>query len=183
MARTIFFTGLPCSGKTTLAEFTSERIRRWGGEVIELDGDVLRGGLCSDLGFSDKDRMENLRRVAHLAKLLNENRITVVCSFIAPLRIQRDMIDAIVGNVFWIWTYCPPDVCEERDTKGMWAKARAGEIKGFTGIDGVYEAPERHIEGFVDVVDGSYEAPGCHLELNTSITSIVDCVDTIMEHL
>jgi adenylylsulfate kinase len=133
---TMWLFGLPCSGKTTLAEGLI------GPNTIHLDGDYLRNSLNSDLGFSKEDRTENLRRAAGVAQALNEQGLDVVASFITPYRSQRELIAEKIEDVSFIYVNAPVEVCEERDTKGMYEKARKGEIKGFTGIDAPFEEPE-----------------------------------------
>jgi len=141
-----WLTGLPCSGKTTIAKGivnAAGALLDAPVNVMHLDGDVVRRGLCSDLGFSKEDRDENLRRVAHTASIMADNGVTVLCSFVSPLKSQRDMIEKIVGPGRFLLVHidCPSRVCAERDVKGMWAKASAGEIKDFTGLTAPYEEP------------------------------------------
>ena len=139
---TIWFTGMPCSGKTTIAKIVRSRFEAAHCNVMHLDGDVLRDGLCSDLGFSAEDRQENLRRVANLAKMFNERKSTVLASFVSPTNDLRSMVREIIGDDFiLVHVKSTPDECAERDVKGMWAKAKAGEIKGFTGYDAPFEEP------------------------------------------
>ncbi|WP_227356187.1 adenylyl-sulfate kinase [Haladaptatus salinisoli] len=137
---TTWLFGLPCSGKTTLAEGLI------GPSTVHLDGDYLRETLNSDLGFSKEDRTENLRRAAGVAQALNEQGFDVVASFITPYRSQRELIAEKIENVSFIYVNAPVEVCEERDVKGMYEKARKGEIEGFTGIDAPFEEPEGDIE-------------------------------------
>lgn len=132
---TTWLFGLPCSGKTTLAEGLI------GPSTVHLDGDYLRNTLNSDLGFSKEDRTENLRRAAGVAQALNEQGFDVVASFITPYRSQRDLIAETVEDVSFIYVNAPVEVCEERDVKGMYEQARRGEITGFTGIDAPFEEP------------------------------------------
>ncbi|GAA0196244.1 adenylyl-sulfate kinase [Haladaptatus pallidirubidus] len=134
--KTIWLFGLPCSGKTTLAEGLI------GPNTVHLDGDYLRNTLNTDLGFSKEDRSENLRRAAGVAQALNEQEFDVVASFITPYRSQRELIAEKVEDVSFIYVNAPVEVCEERDIKGMYEQARKGEIKGFTGIDAPFEVPE-----------------------------------------
>ncbi|MFC4440080.1 MULTISPECIES: adenylyl-sulfate kinase [Natrialbaceae] len=133
---TIWLFGLPCSGKTTLAEGLV------GPRTVHLDGDYLRDTLNSDLGFSKEDRTENLRRAAGVAQALNEQGFDVVASFITPYRSQRELIAEKIENVSFVHVSTPVEVCEERDVKGMYEQARKGEIEGFTGIDAPFEEPE-----------------------------------------
>lgn len=139
----VWLTGLPCSGKTTIAVEAKELLEARGYKVAHLDGDNVRETLCSDLGFSKEDRRENLKRVAHCAKFLSQQGTVVLCSFVSPYKEQRDMARQIVSPERFLLGFVstPADVCARRDVKGMYAKARAGEIKGFTGVDGVYELP------------------------------------------
>lgn len=135
--RVVWLTGLPCSGKTTIAnELRHPRIAR-------LDGDVVRQGLCKDLGFTDADREENLRRIAHTAALMADAGQTVVCSFVSPMKAQRDMVRDIIGAERFKLVFVDASVeeCKKRDVKGMYAKAEAGEIANFTGVSAPYEAP------------------------------------------
>ena len=134
---TTWLFGLPCSGKTTLAEGLI------GPETVHLDGDYLRNTLNSDLGFSKEDRTENLRRAAGVARALNNQGFDVVASFITPYRSQRELIAESLENVSFVYVNAPLEVCEKRDVKGMYEQARNGEIEGFTGIDAPFEEPER----------------------------------------
>ncbi|EMA41227.1 adenylyl-sulfate kinase [Halococcus hamelinensis] len=133
MGDTLWLFGLPCSGKTTLAEGLV------GPSTVHLDGDYLRNTLSSDLGFSKADRTENLRRAAGVAQALNEQGFDVVASFITPYRSQRELVAEVVENVSFVFVDTPLEVCEERDVKGMYERARRGEIEGFTGIDAPFE--------------------------------------------
>ena len=140
---TFWLFGLPCSGKTTLAKLMKERMADKNRRVIHFDGDTLRAGLNKDLGFSEKDREENLRRAAHMAKLFNEQGHSVVCSFITPTEANRKMIREIIPNVYFIYTKCSVATCKQRDVKGMYKKAMEGKIKGFTGVDDPFEEPKK----------------------------------------
>jgi len=139
---TFWFVGLPCSGKSTLAKKLKEVLADKNRHIIHFDGDLLRSGLNEDLGFSEEDREENLRRAAHLAKMFNEKGHSVVCSFITPTKEMRNMIRNIIPNLTFVYVKCPLDVCKERDVKGMYAKAEKGEIENFTGVDSPFEEPE-----------------------------------------
>ena len=141
MQTTIWFTGLPCSGKTTLAEAFKPKLEAAKCHIFHLDGDVVRDGLCGDLTFSDNDRKENLRRIAHVADMFNTRKTTVLASFVSPSNEMRDQIRAIIPNFKLIHVKCTPEECAKRDVKGMWAKAKAGEIKGFTGFDAPFDDP------------------------------------------
>jgi adenylylsulfate kinase len=135
--KTIWLFGLPCSGKTTLAEGLI------GENTVHLDGDYLRDTLNTDLGFSKEDRTENLRRAAGVAQALNGQGFDVVASFISPYRSQREMIAKKVEDISFVYVNAPLDVCEKRDVKGMYEQARTGNIEGFTGIDAPFEEPQR----------------------------------------
>ncbi len=137
-----WFTGLSGSGKSTLAHAVEERLFQQGFNTYVLDGDNVRHGLCADLGFSDEDRKENIRRISQMSKLFVEAGIIVLTAFISPFRIDRDNARKIVAPDFHeIYCNCPLEVCEMRDVKGLYKRARAGEIKHFTGIDSPYEEP------------------------------------------
>lgn len=142
--RVLWFTGLSGAGKSTLAHAVDKTLHLQGKKTTVLDGDNVRHGLCADLGFSPDDRRENLRRIAEVAKLFAESGIITLAAFISPMREDRAMVKRIIGeNDFMeIYVQCPLDVCEARDAKGMYRKARAGELSDFTGISAPYEAPE-----------------------------------------
>ncbi|MEA2828077.1 MAG: adenylylsulfate kinase [Actinomycetota bacterium] len=140
--RTIWFTGLPCSGKTTLASGLAARLRRQGYRVEVLDGDVVRTHLTKDLGFSREDRRENVRRIGFVAHLLSRNGIVVICACVSPYRDDREEVRAMHGDRFCeIHVSAPVEVCAERDVKGLYARQRAGSLHGLTGVDDPYEAP------------------------------------------
>ncbi len=137
-----WLTGLSGSGKSTIAEHVASELRRVGTQVVHLDGDSLRSGLNGDLGFSEQDRDENIRRTAELAKLLSAQGFVVLCSLISPLRKQRQRARDIIGSSFQeIYVSCPIEVAESRDPKGLYARARRGEILDFTGVSAPYEEP------------------------------------------
>jgi len=141
----IWMTGLSGSGKTTIAELVAD----WLPRAVLIDGDVIREGLCRGLGFSREDRIENLRRLAWAARLVADGGAVAVVAAISPYEEAREAAREIVGpgRFSLVWINTPLSVCEERDPKGLYAKVRAGEIKGFTGIDDPYERPVgRHIE-------------------------------------
>ncbi len=139
----IWFTGLSGSGKSTVANALEIRLNQAGKLSYLLDGDNVRLGLCSDLSFSDVDRKENIRRVAHVAKLLYEANVITLVSFISPFRHERDTARSLIGVDFLeIFVSTPLEVCEQRDSKGLYSKARKGEIPFFTGISSPYEPPE-----------------------------------------
>ena len=138
----IWFTGLSGSGKTTIAHVVEEKLLDAGVPVEILDGDVVRENLSKGLGFSEEDRNTNIRRIAFVAHLLQRNGAFVITAAISPYKAIRDEARAMIKDFVEVYADAPLEVCEERDTKGLYAKARAGEIKGFTGIDDPYEAPE-----------------------------------------
>ncbi len=139
----IWFTGLSGAGKSTLAHAVEERLHQAACRTFVLDGDNVRHGLCADLGFSDEARAENIRRVGEAAKLFIEAGVIVLTAFISPFRSDRDRVRALVQeeDFIEIYCHCPLDVCETRDVKGLYKRARAGEIKDFTGISSPYEEP------------------------------------------
>ncbi len=139
---TAWFTGLPCSGKTTVADAVADVLRERGYRVERLDGDIVRKDLTSDLGFSKEDRDENIKRVTFVSKLLSRNGIAVLATFVSPYRERRRKTREEINNFVEVFVSCPVDVCIERDVKGMYKKALAGEITGFTGVDDPYEEPE-----------------------------------------
>ncbi len=138
---TLWFTGLPSSGKSAVAEGLAEILRERGLKVERLDGDIVRKSLTRDLGFSKKDRDENIRRVTFVAKLLTRNGVAVLVSFISPYREIRAYAREEIGNFIEVYVKCPLEVCIERDIRGMYRKALKGEIKEFTGISDPYEEP------------------------------------------
>jgi len=141
---TVWLTGLPSAGKTTLATVLCDRLRTAGHRVEMLDGDVLRTYLTADLGFSREDRTQNVLRVGFVAHLLSRNGIIVVCSLISPYRADRDQVRALHGDRFMeVYLSTPVEVCAERDVKGLYARQRAGDLKGLTGVDDPYEPPLR----------------------------------------
>lgn len=140
---TAWFTGLPCSGKTTVADRVAEILRERGLKVERLDGDIVRKGLTSDLGFSKEDRDENIKRVTFVAKLLTRNGVAVLATFVSPYRERRRKSREEIGEFVEVYVRCPVESCIERDIKGMYKKALAGEITGFTGVDDPYEEPEQ----------------------------------------
>ena len=142
---TIWFTGLPSSGKTTLVHALAKRLADEGYERVEvLDGDIAREHLTKGLGFSREDRAENVRRIGWVASLLARNRVIVLASVISPYRDDRDAVrDMHEGRFVEVHVATPVDVCAERDVKGLYAKQRAGELTGLTGVDDPYEPPLR----------------------------------------
>ncbi len=164
----LWFTGLSGSGKSTLAHAVEERLHLMGCRTYVFDGDNVRHGLCQDLGFSRDDRKENLRRISEMISLFLDSGVISLTAFISPLKEDRDMAKDIIGeeNMIEIFCNCPLEVCEQRDVKGLYKKARAGEIKNYTGISAPYEQP--------DTPD---------ITLDTANTSIRDCVNTIVSEL
>lgn len=139
---TLWFTGLPCSGKTTVADIVAEKLKAKGMCIERLDGDIVRQGLTRDLGFSKEDRDMNIERVTFVAKLLSRNGVGVIATFVSPYREARGKIRDETSNFIEVFTNCPVEECARRDVKGMYKKAYAGEIKDFTGVDDPYEEPE-----------------------------------------
>ena len=140
----IWFTGLSGSGKSTLAHAVEEALYQRGCRTFVLDGDNVRHGLCGDLAFSAEDRQENIRRIGEVAKLFMEAGVIVLTAFISPYRADRERVRGMVEHGEFIEIYCdtPLEICELRDVKGMYKKARNGEIAEFTGISSPYEAPK-----------------------------------------
>lgn len=148
----VWFTGLSGSGKSTVAGALEEALHKLGISTYLLDGDNVRHGLCSDLGFSEADRKENIRRVGEVANLMVDAGLVVLTAFISPHRAERQMVRERVGEGRFIEVFVdtPLAVCEARDPKGLYKKARAGELRNFTGIDAVYEPPthpDAHLDG------------------------------------
>ena len=147
----LWFTGLSGSGKSTLAHAVEDKLHAMGIRTFVLDGDNVRHGLCSDLGFSDDDRTENIRRIGELAKLFLEAGVVVLTAFISPFRQDRELARSVTPHGDFYEIYCDSslEVCESRDVKGLYAKARAGIIPQFTGISSPYEepaVPEAHVD-------------------------------------
>ncbi len=161
----IWFTGLSGSGKSTLAHAVEEILHQQGCHTFVLDGDNVRHGLCGDLGFSSKDREENIRRIGEMAKLFMEAGVIVLTAFISPYRADRDRVRDMVEQGDFIEIYCdaPIEVCEARDVKGIYKKARAGLIPEFTGISSPYEVPKNQ-----------------ELTVNTGGSALVDCVRQVI---
>jgi adenylyl-sulfate kinase len=143
-AKLIWFTGLSGSGKSTLSVQLEAVLHSKGYLTYLLDGDNIRSGLNKDLSFTDEGRVENIRRIGEVSKLFVDAGFVVLSAFISPFRADRDMVRTIVGpeNHIEVFVDCPLKVCEQRDTKGLYKKARAGQIRNFTGIDSPYEPPE-----------------------------------------
>jgi len=139
---TVWFTGLPCSGKTVAADRVRDiLLTEYDVNVERLDGDIVRKSLTSDLGFSKEDRNQNIMRVTFVAKLLTRNGVIVLLSFVSPYIARREQSKKEIGKMLETFVHCPLDVCEQRDVKGMYKLARDGIIKDFTGIDDPYEEP------------------------------------------
>ena len=140
----IWFTGLSASGKSTIAGALEQILTQQGYHTYLLDGDNVRHGLCKDLGFSDEDRKENIRRVGEVAKLAADAGLITLAAFISPFKADRQIVRDILpeGEFVEVFVDAPIDVCQQRDPKGLYEKALRGEIKQFTGIDSPYEAPE-----------------------------------------
>ena len=143
--KVIWFTGLSGSGKSTISDALENMLFEKGFSTYSLDGDNIRFGLCKGLGFSLEERTENVRRIAEVANLLFDAGLIVLASFISPLKSQRELIREIVGkeNFIEVYVSTPLEECEKRDVKGLYKKARDGEIENFTGISSVYEPPEK----------------------------------------
>ncbi len=144
-ATLIWFTGLSGSGKSTLAVQLEAQLHALGFKTYLLDGDNIRAGLNKDLSFTDEARVENIRRIGEVSKLMLDSGIIVLSAFISPFKADRSQVKDIVGaqNYIEVFVDTPLEVCEQRDVKGLYKKARAGEIKNFTGIDSPYEPPDR----------------------------------------
>jgi len=138
---TVWFTGLPCSGKTTVAKIIEERLLNMNIRVQRLDGDVVRQSLTKDLGFSKEDRDKNIERITYVAEMLTKHGVVALVAFVSPYIQKRKEARERIKNFIEVFVNCPLGVCEERDVKGMYKKARKGEIKDFTGVDDPYEAP------------------------------------------
>ena len=153
----LWFTGLSGSGKSTIADALERKLHAMGKHTYTLDGDNVRHGLNRDLGFTDADRVENIRRVAETAKLFVDSGMIVLVSFISPFRSERRLARELMeeGEFLEIFVDTPLEVCEQRDVKGLYAKARRGELPNFTGIDSPYEPPETAEV----IVDGGSETP------------------------
>lgn len=167
-AAAIWFTGLSGSGKSTLAHTVEGRLHEMGVRTYVFDGDNVRHGLCSDLGFSPEDRAENLRRIGEMLHLFIEAGVLSLAAFISPYERDREVLRRIVGEQDFIEVYCrcPVEVCEARDVKGLYQRARRGEIKEFTGISAPYEVPTHSA-----------------LAVDTSAISLNESADRIMDLL
>jgi adenylylsulfate kinase len=171
LGRTIWLTGLPSAGKTTIARALAERLDESGRRVEVLDGDEARQVLTAGLGFSRADRDENVRRIGYVADLLSRNGVDVICAVISPFRGARDEVrDRHAANTpddrhrfVEVWVSTPVEVCSARDVKGLYARQRSGEISGLTGVDDPYEPPH-----------------AAELELRTDELDLSECIDRIL---
>jgi len=160
----LWFVGLSGSGKSTIAKAIEQELHQAGKLTMLLDGDNLRTGINNNLGFSEADREENIRRAAEVAKLFASNGIITICSFISPTEKIRSLAQHIIGkDYFEVFIHCPIEICEQRDVKGLYQKARKGEIKNFTGIDSPFENPTHP-----------------SIEVRTDLDSLEACKDNIM---
>lgn len=164
----LWFTGLSGAGKSTVAHAVEQRLFELGCRTFVFDGDNVRHGLCADLGFSPEDRVENIRRIGEMSKLFIEAGVIALTAFISPFRADRDRVRSLVdaGDFLEIYCHCPIEVCEQRDVKGLYAKARQGLIKDFTGISSPYEPPLNP-----------------DLDLDTARQSLEDCVQQVLSLL
>jgi len=164
----LWFTGLSGSGKSTLAHAVEETLYQLGCRTFVLDGDNVRHGLCGDLGFSAQDRQENIRRIGEVAKIFMEAGVIVLTAFISPYCADRERVRGIVERGDFIEIYCdtPIEICESRDVKGLYKKARTGQLAEFTGITSPYEAPEN-----------------CELAVHTGTTDLDACVQQVIEKI
>lgn len=156
----LWFTGLSGAGKTTICLALEPKLRERGIRIERLDGDVVRQSLTKDLGFSKEDRDKNIERVTFVAKLLSRNNVGVLSAFISPYTETRDYVRSETTNFIEVFVDAPLQVCADRDVKGMYAKAFAGEIKNFTGVSDPYEAPENpdiHVRTDLETVEESVE--------------------------
>lgn len=138
---TVWFTGLSGAGKTTICQAVEQKLRSQGYKLEVLDGDIVRENLTKGLGFSKEDRDENIRRIGFVSHLLTRNDVIVLVSAISPYRTIREEVRQKIGDFVEVYVSAPLEVCEQRDVKGLYKRARAGQIKQFTGIDDPYEAP------------------------------------------
>lgn len=153
----LWFTGLSASGKSTIADLVEQRLAALGSHTYLLDGDNVRHGLCRDLGFAAADRVENIRRIGEVSKLMVDAGLVVLTAFISPFRSDRELVRALLpeGEFIEVFVDTSLEECERRDPKGLYRKARAGEIRDFTGIDSPYEAPQRPEVRLDTVRDGA----------------------------
>lgn len=165
---TVWFTGLSGAGKTTISKAVEQELRSREYLVEVLDGDIVRQNLTKGLGFSKEDRDENIRRIGFVAHLLTRNGVIVLVSAISPYREIRQQVKAKIGNFIQVFVNAPLEVCEQRDVKGLYKKARSGEIKHFTGIDDPYEVPS----------DPDVE---CHTDIETEAESVAKVLQKLQE--
>ena len=170
----IWFTGLSGSGKSTLAVQLEAQLHAKGFATYLLDGDNIRMGLNKDLSFTDEARVENIRRIGEVSKLMLDAGIIVLSAFISPFKADRDQVKEIVGrdNYIEVFVDTPIEICEQRDVKGLYKKARAGEVKNFTGIDSPYERPENP-----DLI-----IPTHQMSVNESLTLLLNLVEPRIRH-
>ncbi|MEA5465427.1 adenylyl-sulfate kinase [Leptothoe sp. PORK10 BA2] len=164
---TVWFTGLSGSGKTTISQALEAKLRAAGAKLEVLDGDIVRTNLTKGLGFSKEDRDENVRRIGFVSSLLTRNGVIVLVSAISPYRDVRDQVRARIGDFVEVYANTPVEVCEQRDVKGLYKKARSGEIKNFTGVSDPYEeplAPEVNCETANETLDESVNKVMAKLE-------------------
>ncbi|MBB5322528.1 adenylyl-sulfate kinase [Marinobacter oulmenensis] len=164
----LWFTGLSGSGKSTIANALDVALHERGYHTFLLDGDNVRHGLCKDLGFSDSDRVENIRRIGEVSKLFADAGLIVLSAFISPFISDRRLVRKLfpAGEFIEVFMDTPLATCEDRDPKGLYRKARSGEIRHFTGIDSPYEAP-----------------PHPEVRLDTSVLSVDECVDRLIDFM
>jgi adenylylsulfate kinase len=172
----VWLTGLSGSGKSTIARQLESELAARGVRAYVLDGDNVRQGLNSDLGFSNEDRVENIRRIGEVANLMADAGMVVITAFISPFKSDRDSVRKLLknGHFFEIFIKCPLEVCESRDTKGLYEKARRGEISQFTGIDSPYEEPEEPEL----VIDTERLSPTDSIELIIRILTVSNIIPT-----
>jgi adenylylsulfate kinase len=177
---TVWFTGLSGSGKSTITQALAKKLRDGGYPIEILDGDIVRTNLTKGLGFSREDRDENIRRIGFVSHLLTRNGVIVLVSAISPYREVRDEVRDRIGDFIEVHVSAPLDVCEQRDVKGLYKRARAGEIKGFTGIDDPYEAPltpevecQTHLETLEESVAKVMSALQPYLQTHGRVEALV----------
>ncbi|MEM7163008.1 MAG: adenylyl-sulfate kinase [Bacteroidota bacterium] len=163
----LWFTGLSGSGKTSIAKWLERKLQEEGVLCAFLDGDNIRTGLSNNLGFSLEDRLENIRRIAEVAKLFNSNGLITIATFVSPTFKMRNLAKEIIGEDFHeVFINTPLEICEERDVKGLYKKARSGEIANFTGITSPFEEPETP---FIEIRTENKEIEECGLEIFKAI--------------
>ena len=167
-AKVLWFTGLSGSGKSTIANEVERALQAKGHLTVLLDGDNVRAGINNNLGFSEADRTENIRRIAEVAKLFVNAGVITICCFVSPTEALRSLAREIVGSDDFIEIYVntPVDVCEQRDVKGLYAKARRGEIKDFTGVNAIFEEPSKP-----------------EISLSAGNNTVADCVNLVLQQV